>query len=568
MKKFILLLIYLVLVNYTYSQSLFSVLGKAGGQLIQDLSKKDEWRSIGKAIETAADITYEIEKINARNNEEITIKINPDNIQRVYPKEGYKWENPDDPNDYSIEKIEYIDIEKRDNAFELFEKGGRYLEKGDWDNALTYLSQSIEIKKTPGAYLIRAVLYNYNGMYEKALEDIGTIFNFDVYPEYFILFFNFKGSILNNMGESKEAITLFNKAINLQKESSSSYDFSCEILKNRGHAKENIGDHQNAISDYNKSIEICPNNSMVYVQRGISKIKLNDYKSASSDINIALSILTDEEIVSKFVCFEMKAIINFGLNNYKETIQYANEAIEMYNNNNMTLSDMYYPCYYFRGKAKIELGINKSGCSDIMKAKELGMDIENKYYNEHCIRVRVMEGNFFTDSRDGQTYKTVKIGNQVWMAENLNYKTSNSWCYNNNSSFCDLLFGRLYTWESAKKSCPVGWHLPTDEEWAELTNYLGGKSVAGGKLKETDTTHWSSPNTGATNESGFTALPGGDWMPSDDSFKGVPQIANFWSDTEYSSQYSWMRILIYNNEKVIRGYYDKPAGLSVRCLKD
>ena len=89
------------------------------------------------------------------------------------------------------------------------------------------------------------------------------------------------------------------------------------------------------------------------------------------------------------------------------------------------------------------------------------------------------------------------------MAENLNYKSG--------SDFADKpeVYGRLYSWEVAQRVCPTGWHLPTDAEWTTLTDYLGGKNVAGGKLKETGTEHWFSPNTGATNESGFTALPGG-----------------------------------------------------------
>jgi uncharacterized protein (TIGR02145 family) len=124
----------------------------------------------------------------------------------------------------------------------------------------------------------------------------------------------------------------------------------------------------------------------------------------------------------------------------------------------------------------------------------------------------------FTDSRDGQVYKWVKIGNQVWMAENLNYETPNSWWYDNNSANGDI-YGRLYTWaaamngESSSNSvpsgvqgvCPDGWHLPSDAEWTVLTDYLGGESVAGGKMKEAGTVHWNSPNTGATNSSGFTA---------------------------------------------------------------
>ena len=146
---------------------------------------------------------------------------------------------------------------------------------------------------------------------------------------------------------------------------------------------------------------------------------------------------------------------------------------------------------------------------------------------------------------DGNLYATTTIGTQVWMAENLRTTkyadgtaiplvntnatwnaltaTSKAYCWYNDDIGNKATYGALYTWAAAMNGaassadnpstiqgvCPTGWHLPSDEEWTELTYYLGGESVAGGKLKETGTTHWNSPNTGATNETGFTALPGG-----------------------------------------------------------
>jgi len=114
----------------------------------------------------------------------------------------------------------------------------------------------------------------------------------------------------------------------------------------------------------------------------------------------------------------------------------------------------------------------------------------------------------FTDTRDGRTYKTVIIGNQTWMAENLNYKAeTGSWFYNNDSSI-GAIYGRLYDWETALKVCPTGWHLPSDIEWTELADSLGNSKV-GGKMKVPGTLYWKAPNTDATNVSGFSALPGG-----------------------------------------------------------
>jgi len=173
---------------------------------------------------------------------------------------------------------------------------------------------------------------------------------------------------------------------------------------------------------------------------------------------------------------------------------------------------------------------------------------------------------------DGNNYTTVQIGTgksvaQIWMAENLNYSTGNSWCYDNNSSNCNT-YGRLYDWQTALGACPSGWHLPSDAEWTALTDFLGGESIAGGKMKEAGTAHWSSPNTGATNSSGFTALPGGYRPNTGGSFNGLTLYAYFWSSTENSSTHAWSRYLYYDTEDVGRNYVTKPYGFSARCLQN
>jgi uncharacterized protein (TIGR02145 family) len=172
----------------------------------------------------------------------------------------------------------------------------------------------------------------------------------------------------------------------------------------------------------------------------------------------------------------------------------------------------------------------------------------------------------FTDPRDGQTYPTVQIGNQCWMQRNMNFQTGNSWCYNNESSNCST-YGRLYDWETALNVCPKGWHLPSDAEWSTLTTSLGGASVAGGKMKETGTAHWSSPNTGATNSSGFTALPGGYRLGSG-NFYYLTGTAYFWSSTEHSSTDAWYRNLACNHGNAFRDGNYKAYGFSCRCLRD
>jgi uncharacterized protein (TIGR02145 family) len=201
---------------------------------------------------------------------------------------------------------------------------------------------------------------------------------------------------------------------------------------------------------------------------------------------------------------------------------------------------------------------------------------------------------------DLNVYNTVTIGSQVWMAENLkttkyndgtaipNVTVDAEWGalitgaysdYGNNPANSNT-YGRLYNWyavdnnastevasNGGKNVCPTNWHVPTDAEWTTLTTYLGGDSVAGGKLKETDTTHWLSPNTGATNESGFTALPG-DARDHDGSYYKVGLSGYWWSSEETFTTNAWSRFLYYDYTYVSRYDSGKRYGFSVRCIKD
>ena len=180
----------------------------------------------------------------------------------------------------------------------------------------------------------------------------------------------------------------------------------------------------------------------------------------------------------------------------------------------------------------------------------------------------------FIDSRDGKTYKTVIIGNQEWMAENLAYAPSsgNFWAYDNNEANAEI-YGYLYDWETAKEVCPNGWHLPSSQEWTELLDYLGGEEVSGGKLKSTGTIEagtgkWRDPNTGATNQTGFSALPGGN-RDENGNFDNLGYDGYWWSSTEHSTADRALYRYIYHNSIDIDNFPDyKEVGFSVRCVKD
>jgi len=170
----------------------------------------------------------------------------------------------------------------------------------------------------------------------------------------------------------------------------------------------------------------------------------------------------------------------------------------------------------------------------------------------------------FADSRDGKTYKTVKIGTQTWMAENLNFKTSDSWCYDDSIRNC-LTYGKLYRWEAAKTSCPSGWHLPEDAEWTILIDFLGGKDAAGEMLKSN--MNWKTPKADVTKVSGFEALPGGIYRLNM-TFVDMGASGYWWSSTENDTSGAWYRGLDYDSRGVNRYSGNKKNGFSVRCIKN
>ncbi|MBL7139106.1 MAG: hypothetical protein ISS17_10080 [Bacteroidales bacterium] len=239
--------------------------------------------------------------------------------------------------------------------------------------------------------------------------------------------------------------------------------------------------------------------------------------------------------------------------------------------------------YYIRAYATNSVGTaygNEFGCATV----------PNAFY---CPEVP-------TITYGGQVYNTVMIGSQCWMRENLNIGTEipgsldqtdngimEKYCYDDLASNCDV-YGGLYQWGemvqylngasntttwnppptgNVQGICPPGWHIPTYDEYDILADYLGGTSLAGGKMKETGFTHWLAPNTDATNESGFTALPGGS-RNNNGFFGGLGTVAWFWTSTTPHPQSAWIRTLHFANGVLDDGNQDKAEGESIRCLKD
>ena len=170
--------------------------------------------------------------------------------------------------------------------------------------------------------------------------------------------------------------------------------------------------------------------------------------------------------------------------------------------------------------------------------------------------------NTLKDLRDGKVYKTVTIGDQTWMAENLNYETDSSFCYNDSAEYC-AKYGRLYTWAAAMGACPTGWHLPSEEEWNILLSEVGGQSIAGTALKSQSGWHDGGNGTDAF---GFSALPAGR-RDTVGEFTYDGEYTDFWTTAEGGDDFAYFMFLDYYNEYMPLGGDSKNFALSVRCLK-
>ncbi|MDD4971752.1 MAG: FISUMP domain-containing protein [Paludibacter sp.] len=255
------------------------------------------------------------------------------------------------------------------------------------------------------------------------------------------------------------------------------------------------------------------------------------------------------------------------------------------------------------------IGSDNSQVSTQQKSKKSFSTIQLNYVAGDRLLYKGFSGNFctivtdvpaatktmnfeFIECKDasGNYYSVVKIGSQTWMAENLKttkYRngdeiinfTNNSdwgmyaissWCNYNNDATNSNKLGKLYNWYAvfdSRNITPLGWHVASDADWTMLTTFLGGEIISGGKLKETDLMHWGTPNSSATNESGYTALPCGSRLTSG-QFDNLGINGNWWSLTDNGVNYAWYRYLTKGSAAVVRDYYNKNAGFSVRCVKD
>jgi uncharacterized protein (TIGR02145 family) len=186
-------------------------------------------------------------------------------------------------------------------------------------------------------------------------------------------------------------------------------------------------------------------------------------------------------------------------------------------------------------------------------------------YTSFSIGQNIGSSDSFTDPRDGKIYKTIRVGNQIWMAENLNFETQNSWC-----SSCEK-YGRIYNFEEAKTSAPPGWHLPSNDEWKELIDNLGGEDLAGEKMKSK--TLWKNPNNeinksfNGTDDVGFFGTPSPK-RTVDGKIRNENYETTWWTSSEEPDNAAWTWNLSYNSNSIVCLGFLKQSGFSIRCIKD
>ncbi|RIH63819.1 hypothetical protein D1164_17955 [Mariniphaga sediminis] len=295
------------------------------------------------------------------------------------------------------------------------------------------------------------------------------------------------------------------------------------------------------------------------------EILLNDFENESIQLKSAtISIGAIDALIDKIENYETAGVLDSKLANvFIKELENVKKSLEK--GNEKAAENLLQAIIY-----QLE-GMVKAG------------NIETSIGEGLISQLESMVGEYptFTDTRDGHVYKIVTIGNQTWMAENLAYDAGTGcYAYNNDESNV-AIYGRLYTWNAAMAGgttpgaqgiSPDGWHIPTIAEWEELRSYLGGEEVAGGKMKTTGTIQdgtglWVTPNTAATNESGFSGLPGGIVNYSGNS-EAIGIYGFWWSSNQTTTTTAANMRLDFGSGYLVRQDLNKIYGQSIRCIKD
>ena len=324
------------------------------------------------------------------------------------------------------------------------------------------------------------------------------------------------------------------------------HKYEYEVLRERGNAYYDEGNYDQAIEDYTAALRIKPDYYRAQSNRGYMYYSKGDYDSAIEDYTVALRIKPDD-VLSLY----WRGNAYYYKGNYDRAIKDLETVLKIDQN-------------YFNTRELLE------------EIRQIKAGANSYSYSNEPYKSNI---KYLTDNRDGKKYKTVTIGRQIWMAENLNYNAKGSKCYNNNLAYCEK-YGRLYNWATAMKACPTGWHLPSNREWDALYRYVDGTSGTSSPYKSETAGKYLKASSGWNNEYddlgqgngtdnyGFSALPGG-LVGSKGYFEEVNDAGFWWSSSSGgNANTAYSQAIFYVFEYAVGAYEDKSHLYSVRCLKD
>jgi uncharacterized protein (TIGR02145 family) len=446
------------------------------------------------------------------------------------------------------------------DAVAYHNKGMESFNKKDYDQAISDFTQAIRLNpKFAGSYTVRGLSYQMKGQYYSDIKDYqSALQNYDKALADFqdALRIDPKVPLAETLEKVKISQYAIKSLLDWQSSGGGSNNDAVAYFK-RGNAYREKNEYEQAISNYTQAIQLNPNFAEAYFMRGFTYFHKKDYDKAISEYNQAIRLNPNfwAAYGGRGMVYEAKGDY-YEFKDYQSAFQSYGKAIEDYETalrikpNDPTAKEI---------REKLEL---VEAAQEAMAWKIKGQPSGGGNAQEKTAPPPA-SGNTLTDSRDGKKYKTVKIGSQTWMAENLNYEASGSKCYDNNSGNC-AKYGCLYNWNTARSACPSGWHLPNEAELDVLMAAVGGQYVAGKKLKAKS--GWNENGNG-TDEFGFSALPGGFGF-SNGSFYNVGILGNWWNASEYSSDNAYYLVYEHNSNYAFWGYNPKSNLFSVRCLKD
>ena len=510
-----------------------------------------------------------------------------------------------------------------------YHRGYVYSIKGDHNKAISDCNEAIRLKPDDTAYGYRGYVYGIKGDHNKAISDYTEAIRLN--PNLAKTYAR-RGLAYYNKGDYDNAIYDYSEAIRLNPNDEKAYF-------NRGLAYVIKKDYDSAISDFDETIRLNPNDAKAYINRGLMYDKKEDYDSVISDYSEAIRLKPDyaDAYLARGLMYAEKKDYDSAIFDYSEAIRLKPNYAEAYSakgnayaykkdydsaisdyNEAIRLKPNDADAYLVRGLIYAEKGDHSKAIADYKSA--LRIDPNHSNAKDALSEAQEALGNktaspsvasgvsggLFTDKRDGKKYKTVKIGNQTWMAENLNYAANGSKCYDNNSENCKK-YGRLYDWTTAmtlpssckkitcasriqtkhRGVCPSGWHLPNNNEWTKLMEFLASNEndvhydygYGDGENQGIEIEYYENAgkylkaksgqneNDNAMDTYGFSALLGGFGF-LDGSFKLVGITGFWWSANESNNYGAYYRVMGYGLDRVYWHYSPKDFLQSIRCLQD